>query len=59
MDALAGGAKAMVAYLDLDGFQVEQRVVINHPRAPVGSTRSAVLKPIVRSRREFERPHKA
>ena len=55
MDALAGGARAMLQYFDLDGFEVEQRVVISHPRAPIGTMRNSALSPIVRSRRSTPR----
>jgi len=55
MDALAGGAQAMLDFLDLEGFQVEQRVVVNHPRAPVGRVRAEALTPIVSSRRHSAR----
>lgn len=55
MDALSGGARAMLDYLDLEGFRVEQRVVVNHPRAPVGKVRPHVLSPIVSSRRQAPR----
>lgn len=55
MDALALGAQSMVDYLELEGFTVEQRVVVNHPRAPVGTVRTNALIPIVRSRRSDPR----
>jgi len=55
MDALTLGAKSMVDYLDLEGFTVEQRVVVNHPRAPVGTVRTNALIPIVRTRRNGSR----
>jgi len=55
MDALTGGAQAMVEYLNLEGFQVEQRVVVTHPRAPVGRVRTTALAPIVSSRRGSSR----
>lgn len=55
LDALAAGASAMLGYLDLEGFSVEQRVVVTHPRAPVGRVRSKSLKPIVIDRRETHR----
>lgn len=51
MDALTAGAHAMVDYLNLEGFSVEQRVVVTHPRAPVGRVRTTALAPIVSSRR--------
>ncbi len=56
MDALSGGAEAMLGWLDLEGFTVEQRVLINHPRAPVGRIRTDVLAPIVSTRRSKPRP---
>lgn len=55
MDALTAGAQAMVEYLDLEGFAVEQRVVVTHPRAPVGRVRTTALAPIVSSRRSSSR----
>ncbi len=55
MDALAGGAQAMLEYLHLEGFRVEQRVVVNHPRAPVGKVRTSALAPIVSNRRRQTR----
>lgn len=55
MDALAAGARAMVDYLDIEGFTVEQRVVVSHPRAPVGTVRRSALVPIVRARRSDRR----
>jgi len=55
MDALTDGARAMIEYLDLDGFGVEQRVVVTHPRAPVGRFRTDALAPIVRDRRHSPR----
>ena len=55
MDALSAGAGAMLDFLDLEGFVVEQRVVVNHPRAPVGRVRTSVLSPIVSSRRSAPR----
>lgn len=55
MDALTAGAQAMIDYLDLDGFAVEQRVVVTHPRAPVGSVRTTALAPIVSTRRKSPR----
>jgi len=55
MDALTAGAQAMVEYLDLDGFRVEQRVVVTHPRAPVGRVRTSALTPIVQDRRQQKR----
>lgn len=55
MDALTGGAQAMIEYLDLDGFAVEQRVIVTHPRAPVGRHRTDALTPIVRDRRQYRR----
>lgn len=55
MDALTAGAQSMVDYLDLEGFNVEQRVVVTHPRAPVGRVRTTALSPIVSSRRSSPR----
>ena len=55
MNALTGGASAMVKYLDLDGFRVEQRVVVTHPRAPIGRVRTSALAPVVRDRRRSPR----
>lgn len=55
MDALAGGAEAMVDHLDLEGFAVEQRVVVTHPRAPIGRVRTSALSPIVVERRRMQR----
>lgn len=55
MDALTAGAQSMVDYLDLEGFSVEQRVVVTHPRAPVGRVRTSALAPIVSSRRGSSR----
>ncbi len=55
MDSLAGGAEAMLDWLDLEGFEVEQRVLITHPRAPVGRIRTDVLAPIVATRRSKAR----
>ena len=55
MDALTAGAQAMIEYLDLEGFAVEQRVVVTHPRAPVGRVRTTALTPIVSSRRTWRR----
>ena len=55
MDALTGGAHAMVEYLGLEGFAVEQRVVVTHPRAPVGRVRTSALAPIVSNRRSSSR----
>ena len=55
MDALTGGAAAMVKYLALEGFRVEQRVVVTHPRAPVGRVRTSALAPVVRDRRGMSR----
>ncbi len=51
MDALTAGAQAMLEYIDLEGFAVEQRVVVTHPRAPVGTVRTNSLRPIVLDRR--------
>ena len=51
MDALTAGAQAMVDHLDVEGFAVEQRVLITHPRAPVGRVRTSALSPIVVERR--------
>jgi predicted patatin/cPLA2 family phospholipase len=56
MDALTAGAQSMVEYLDIEGFAVEQRVVVTHPRAPVGKVRTTALSPIVSDRRHFTRP---
>ena len=55
MDALAAGAQAMIDHLDIEGFAVEQRVVVTHPRALVGPVRKEALTPIVASRREHAR----
>ncbi len=55
MDALTAGAQAMIDYLDLEGFAVEQRVVVTHPRAPVGRVRTTALSPIVSNRRATSR----
>ncbi len=55
LDALAAGARAMLEYLDLEGFSVEQRVVVTHPRAPVGRVRTMSLRPIVADRRALPR----
>ncbi|MGI9607812.1 MAG: patatin-like phospholipase family protein [Acidimicrobiales bacterium] len=55
MDGLAAGAEAMVDHLDLEGFEVEQRVVVNHPRAPVGHVRRSALVPVVTERRRAMR----
>jgi len=55
MDALTAGAQAMIEYLDLEGFAVEQRVVVTHPRAPIGRVRTTALTPIVSSRRTWLR----
>lgn len=55
MDALTAGARAMLEYLDLEGFSVEQRVVVTHPRAPIGRVRGSVLAPIVAARRQTPR----
>lgn len=55
MDALTAGAQAIVDYLDVEGFAVEQRVVVTHPRAPVGRTRTESLAPIVTERRRNAR----
>lgn len=50
MDALTAGAQAMVDHLDVEGFAVEQRVLVTHPRAPVGRIRTTALAPIVSER---------
>ena len=55
MDALTDGAQSMIDFMDLEGFKVEQRVVVTHPRAPVGRVRSDALAPIVTSRRHASR----
>lgn len=55
MDALTAGAQAMIEYIDLEGFAVEQRVVVTHPRAPVGTVRTNSLRPIVLDRRAASR----
>lgn len=55
MDALAAGAQAMVDHLDVEGFAVEQRVVVTHPRAPVGRVRTSALSPIMIERRRARR----
>ncbi len=55
MDALTAGAQAMIEYVDLEGFAVEQRVVVTHPRAPVGTVRTNSLRPIVLDRRRAPR----
>ena len=55
LDALAAGADAMLRYLDLEGFSVEQRVVVTHPRAPIGRVRTKSLRPIVADRRTLPR----
>lgn len=55
LDALTAGATAMLGYLNLEGFAVEQRVVVTHPRAPIGRVRSTSLRPIVVDRRETSR----
>jgi len=55
MDALTAGAQAMVEHLDIEGFNVEQRVVVTHPRAPVGRVRKSALSPIVVERRQYRR----
>ena len=55
MDALTDGAQSMIDYMALEGFKVEQRVVVTHPRAPVGRVRSDALAPIVTSRRHATR----
>ena len=51
MDALTAGSQAMLDFIDIEGFAVEQRVVITHPRAPVGRVRTDSLRPIVIDRR--------
>ena len=56
MDALAAGAQAMIDHLDIEGFGVEQRVVVTHPRALVGPVRKNALTPIVKDRRQQSRP---
>ncbi len=55
MDALTAGAQAMVDHLDVEGFAVEQRVLVTHPRAPVGRIRTTALAPIVSERRRQRR----
>jgi predicted patatin/cPLA2 family phospholipase len=55
MDALAAGAQAMIDHLDIEGFAVEQRVVVTHPRALVGPVRKNALAPIVTARRNETR----
>jgi predicted patatin/cPLA2 family phospholipase len=55
MDALAAGARAMIDYLAIEGFSVEQRIMVTHPRAPIGRVRSSVLAPIVASPRGMSR----
>lgn len=55
MDALTAGAQAMVDHLDVEGFAVEQRVLVTHPRAPVGRVRTTALSPIVSERRRQRR----
>ena len=55
MDALTAGAQAMVDYIDLEGFAVEQRVVVTHPRAPVGTARTESLRPVVLNPRRVPR----
>lgn len=55
LDALTAGAQAMLDYLALEGFAVEQRVVVTHPRAPVGRVRTMSLRPIVADRRQGPR----
>ncbi len=55
MDALTDGAQAMVDFMKLEGFKVEQRVVVTHPRAPIGRVRSDALAPIVMTRRQMPR----
>lgn len=55
MDALTAGAQAMVDHLDIEGFEVEQRVLVTHPRAPVGRVRTTALSPIVSERRRHRR----
>lgn len=55
MDALTAGSQAMLDFVDLEGFAVEQRVVITHPRAPIGRIRTNSLRPIVIDRREIQR----
>ena len=55
MDALTAGSQAMLDFIDIEGFAVEQRVVITHPRAPVGRVRTDSLTPIVIDRRSTRR----
>lgn len=55
MDALTAGAQAMVDHLEVEGFAVEQRVLVTHPRAPVGRIRTTALSPIVSERRRQRR----
>lgn len=55
MDALTAGAQAMVDHLEVEGFAVEQRVLVTHPRAPVGRVRTTALSPIVIERRRHKR----
>lgn len=55
MDALTAGAQAMVNHLEVEGFAVEQRVLVTHPRAPVGRVRTTALSPIVVERRRQQR----
>lgn len=55
MDALTAGAQAMVDHLDIEGFEVEQRVLVTHPRAPVGRVRTSALSPLVSERRRQRR----
>ena len=55
MDALTEGAQAMVDYIDLEGFAVEQRVVVTHPRVPVGRVRTESLRPVVLNPRRTPR----
>ena len=45
----------MIDYLAIEGFAVEQRVMVTHPRAPIGRVRSSVLAPIVASPRGMPR----
>ena len=51
MDALTAGSQAILDFIDIEGFGVEQRVVITHPRAPIGRVRTDSLRPIVIDRR--------
>lgn len=55
MDALTAGAQAMVDHLEIEGFAVEQRVLVTHPRATVGRVRTSALAPIVKERRRQKR----